>query len=377
MKITCLRESLQMACQLVSVAVPAATTIPALKNLKATAQDDALFLVAYDPTQGIGIRYELRGVSVARAGSCILPKDQFIDILRESSESEISIDAGKDAVVAKAGGGRFEMLKLDVEEFPDIPAFDAGGHYHEVSAGSLRTLIKRTAFAADKKDTTAKFALSGVLWETDANKVRLVATDTKRLAIGEGPATIAGTPDDVKAVHLIPLKTIHLLERSLTDDNELVRVALRTNDALFQTERAMIYTSLVQGKFPPYRDIVSKTRKDATQTIPLPVAAFLSRVRQAAIMTDEESKRVDLTFAPGQLTLEARGANTGSSRVALELPEYSGPEWKIAFDPQFLIEFLRALDSEPTAILEASSGNRAALFRCGEDYLYLVMPLVG
>ena len=126
MKVTCQRDSLLMACQLVSAAVPAHTTIPALKNIKATAHDDALLLVAYDPTQGVGIRYELRGITVARAGSCILPKDQLIQILRESTDPDISLDAGKEAVVAKAGG-RYEMLSLDVDEFPDIPSFDDGG----------------------------------------------------------------------------------------------------------------------------------------------------------------------------------------------------------------------------------------------------------
>jgi len=376
MKVTCQRDSLQMACQLVSAAVPAHTTIPALKNIKATAHDDALLLVAYDPTQGTGIRYELRGVTVARAGSCILPKDQLIGILRESSDPDISLDAGKEAIVAKAGG-RYEMLSLDVNEFPDIPSFDDGGRYHEVSAGTLRTMIKRTAFAADKKDTTAKFALTGVLWEAEGKTTRLVATDTKRLAVCEGPATVYGAPDTVKAVHLVPLKAVNLLERNLTDDNELVRIGLRTNDALFQTERAMIYTSLVQGKFPPYRDIIAKTRKEATQKVPLPVDAFLSRVRQAAIMTDEESMRVDMTFETGKVTMKARGAKTGSSEVTLELPEFEGKTTEIAFDPSYLIEFLRSLEGEPTVTLEMSTGTRAALFKSGEEYSYLVMPLTG
>ncbi len=376
MKVTCQRDSLQMACQLVSAAVPAHTTIPALKNIKATALDDALLLVAYDPTQGVGIRYELRGVTVARAGSCILPKDQLIQILRESGDPDISLDAGKDSIVAKAGG-RYEMLSLDVDEFPDIPAFDDGGRYHEVLASTLRAVIRRTAFAADKKDTTARFALTGVLWEAEGKTTRLVATDTKRLAVCEGPATVYGPADPVKAVHLVPLKAVGLLERNLLDDTELVRVGLRTNDALFQTAQAMIYTSLVQGKFPPYRDIIARTRKEATQKIALPVDAFLARVRQAAIMTDEDSKRVDMVFEPGLVTMRARGSNTGSSEVSLDLPEYDGPKTEIAFDPSFLIEFLRAVESEPTVTLEMSAGNRAALFQCGDEYSYLVMPLTG
>ena len=376
MKVTCQRDSLQMACQLVSAAVPAATTIPALKNFKATAQDDALQLVAYDPTQGVGIRYTLHGITVARAGSCILPKDQLIQILRESTAPDISLDAGKEAIIAKADG-KYEMLSLDVNDFPDIPAFDDGGQYHEVSAGTLRTMLKRTSFAADKRGTTAKFQLQGVLWEAEGKEMRLVATDTNRLALCHGPATVYGAPETSKALHLVPLKAVGLLERNLTTVSELVRVGLRTNDALFQTENAMIYTSLLQGKFPPYRDIFSKTRKESTQQVPLPTDAFLARVRQAAIMTDDESKRVDMVFEAGKVTMTARGAQTGSSEVALELPEFSGERTEIAFDSQYLIEFLRALEGEPTVTLEMSSGLRAALFTCGEQYAYLVMPLRG
>lgn len=375
MKVTCQRDSLLTACQLVSAAVAQRTTKPVLSNIKATAQDDAITLIAYD--MEVGIRYELRGITVVRAGSCILPITELVKILRESGDPDISLDAGNESIVAKTSGGKFEMPSLDVNEFPDIPAFDDGGRYHEITAGVLKTMLRRTAFAADKKDTTARFSLTGVLWEADNEGARLVATDTKRLAVCKGEAKVYGVADDVKAIHVVPLKAVTLLEKNLTDDNELVRVGLRANDALFQTERAMIYTSLVQGKFPPYRDIIGKTEKDATQKVPLPVQGFLSRVRQAAIMTDDESMRVDMTFDPGFVLMKARGAKTGASEVTLELPEYSGPHTEIAFDPSYLIEFLRAIENEPTVILEMSTGTRAALFTCGESYKYLVMPLTG
>jgi DNA polymerase-3 subunit beta len=92
-------------------------------------------------------------------------------------------------------------------------------------------------------------------------------------------------------------------------------------------------------------------------------------------MTDDESKRVDMTFAPGLVTMQARGAETGSSEVEMPLPEYDGPEVKIAFDPQYLVEYLRVADNEPTVLLEMSDGTKPALFHCGDSYVYLVMPL--
>lgn len=374
MKVTCQRDGLLTACQLVAAAVAARTTKPILSNIKATAEGDALTLVAFDTE--VGIRYELRGILVGRAGSAILPITQLTQILRESTDEDITLDANEQGTKVKAGTSRFEMHGYPVDEFPDIPTFDDGGRYHEITAGVLRTMIRRTAFAVDKKDST-RFALSGVLWEGDAKIARLVATDSKRLAVCEGPATLYGPPEATKGSHLVPTKTMTLLERNLTDDGELVRVGLLPNEAMFQTERAMIYTRLVEGRYPPYRDIINQTRKQATVKVQIPVAGFMSRVRQAAIMTDDESKRVDMTFGAGKVTMQARGAETGSSEVELPLEDFDGPEVKIAFDPQYLVEFLRVLEGEPTVTLEMHDGNTPALFRCGDGYLYLVMPLAG
>lgn len=375
MKLTCPRNGLLTACQLVSAAVPARTTKEILSSIKAVAQDDALTLIAFDTE--VGIRYELRGNNVSRPGAAILPINQLTDILKNCPDDEISLDTGPEVTKVKAGTSRYELPTRPVDEFPDLPAFDDAGRYHEVTAGILRAMIRRTAFAADKKDSGGRFALKGVLWEAEGRTARLVATDTKRLALCEGPASVYGPADAVKATHLVPPKAIALLERNLTDDGELVRIGLRTNDAVFQTERSMIYTTLVQGRYPPYKDIIGQTRKGAAVQIPLPVDGFLARVRQAAIVTDDESKRVDMRFSAGKVAMQARGADTGSSEVELPLPDYDGPEVSIAFDPSYLVEFLRAMEGEPTVMLEMTDGTKPALFKCGDSYVYLVMPLAG
>ena len=165
MKLTCQRDGLFMACQMVAAAVPARTTKEVLSCVKAVAQDDSLTLIAFDTE--VGIRYEMRGVMVKRAGSGILPINQLTQILRETSDDEISLDANEEGTVAKVGTSRFELPTRPVEEFPDIPEFNDEGRYHEITAGILRTMINRTAFAADKKDSASRFALKGVLWEAE------------------------------------------------------------------------------------------------------------------------------------------------------------------------------------------------------------------
>jgi len=371
MKVTCQRDSLQTACSLVATAVAARTTKPILSNVKAVAEDDRLTLIAYDTE--VGIRYDLRGIQVGRSGAAILPITHLTQILREHSDAEISLDANDEGTEVRIGTSRYTMASYPVDEFPDVPSFDDDGRYHEINSGVLHTMIRRTQFAADKKEST-RFALSGVLWEAEGKQAKLVATDSKRLAVCTGAATLFGPTETTKASHLVPDKTIKLLMTNLTDEGELVRIALRPNEALFQTERWTIYTRLVEGRYPPYKDIIPKKSE---VKLPLPSALFLSKVRQAAIMTDDETKRVDLTFTVGKLTLQAHGAETGSSNVEMPIEGFEGNDITIAFDPSYLVEFLRAIDGEPTVMLEITNGEKPALFRVGESYLYLVMPLAG
>ena len=108
--------------------------------------------------------------------------------------------------------------------------------------------------------------------------------------------------------------------------------------------------------------------------MPLKVGPFLTAVRQAAIMTDDESKRVIFHFAKKKLTLAAQGATTGRSKVELPI-DYDGKDIDISFNPTFVVDMLRVLPADGDLILELVDGNSPALFRSGANYQYLVMPL--
>lgn len=369
MLVHCQRDGLLSACQLVGAAVAVRTTKPILTHIKAIAQDDGLTLMGTDLE--VGIRYQLRGVKVEQSGEAILSVTKLISILRESGDAEVTIDADERRCSVMTSSSTFKMPSENPADFPDIATF-SNVKFHELSAGMLRQMIRRTTFAAGKDN--ARFAITGILWEVDDGKARLVATDTKRLALATGIADVPADLDLKGQSHLVPTKAMALLERTLADgdDGQLIQVCLRQNDVLFQTEKSLICSRLVEGRYPPWRDIIPKKH---SARISLVVDTFLNAVRQAAIMTDDESKRVIFRFAPGKLTLEAQGATTGESRVEMKLDDYSGPEIVINFDPAFTTEMLRVLDGSQVITLDLLDGQRPALFRVGDDYQYLVMPL--
>jgi DNA polymerase-3 subunit beta len=368
MKALCHRDGLLTACQLASVAVASRDVKPILRNFKAIVEDKTNRCTLMATDLELGLRLEVASVEVEEPGEAILPAARLTAILRESTDEKLVLEANATSCTIRGQYNEFEMPGEEPADFPDIPTFNDDKH-HEVAADVLRDMVRRTIFAAAKENP--RYAMTGVLWELDDKQARLIATDGRRLAVAQGQATAQGGHDTKGQTHVVPTKAMGLLERILQSTTEPVRVSLRPNEALFKTERAMIYSRLVEGRYPNYRDVFPKKQ---TTKVSLDVGKFHTAVRQAAIMIDEESKRVKFHFAKDKLTLQAEAAAAGRSKVELPL-SYEGKEVKISFDPHFLTDMLRVLDPESQLTLELVDGNSPALFKSGADYSYVVMPL--
>jgi DNA polymerase III subunit beta len=366
MRADCDRESFLSACQLVSAAVSSRDVKPILRNFKIIAEGDRCTLMATDLE--LGIRFDVQNLIIQEPGEAILPAARLIAILREARDARLNIEADSSACVVRGASLEFEMPGEDPSQFPDIPTF-AEDKYHEISAGTLRDMIRRTIFAT--ADETARYSMTGVMWELDAEVVRLVATDGRRLALAQGTATANGGHTTKGQAPVVPTKAMSLLERNLQVDEDPVKICLRANDALFRTGRAVVYSRLVEGRFPDYKQVMP--RKAATK-VTLSTATFPAAVRQAAVMTDDDSKRVTFHFDHDKLTLQAQGATAGRSKVELPIV-YDGKPIDINFNPAYLIEMLKVLPGDEEITLDLIDGGSPALFKHGTSYSYLVMPL--
>ena len=354
MKALCQRDGLLAGFQLASAAIPSREVKPILKNFKAIADGARFTLMATDLE--LGIRLDVAGMQIQEPGEAILPAQRMFAILRESQEPELSLEADASSCVVRGETMEFEMPSEDPSLFPDLPIFNED-KYHEVGADVMREMIRRTVFAAAEGES-ARFAMTGVLCELDGDHIRLVATDGRRLAMTEGKAKAHGGHTTKGTSPLIPTKAMSLLERNLQPDGQVVRVCIRTNEVLFRTETAVIYSRLVDGRFPDYRQVFPK--KQGIK-IPFGVAPFHAAVRQAAILTDEDSKRVTFRFETDKLTLQTKGATAGRSKVELKIL-YDGKPVEINFNPAYLAEMLKVLPEEAELTLDLIDGATPALF---------------
>jgi DNA polymerase III subunit beta len=366
MKMHCRREGLLPALQLASVAVAGHDHKPVLQHVKATASRNRCTLQATNLE--LGIRLEFNHTVAEEPGEVLLPAARTLAIMREGSDEEWTVETRDNSCHVRGQSSEFEFSTEEPTHFPDVPAFTAD-KYHEIQAGVLRELIRRTLFAVASEAN--RYAITGVLWELEGASARLIGTDGRRLAIGEG-AAIAHAEHIAKGqTSIVPAKAMHLLSRNLHNSDEAVCVSINANEAHFKTEHVTVYTRLVEGRFPRYRDILPKK---ANIKIPLTVGPFFTAIRQAAIMADDDSRKVILHFTKQKLTLEASGTDAGRSKVELPI-DYTGKNADIAFDPKLLTDMLNVLAAESPITLEMTDDKTPATFRSGEDFSYVVVPL--
>jgi DNA polymerase-3 subunit beta len=366
MKVICPAEGLLSACHLANAAIPARDVKPILKNIKAIAGDGRCTLMATD--MEVGIRLDVQDLTILEPGEAILPGAPLLAILRETRDHELEIKADSEVCLVKGPSQEFKMPGEDAALFPDVPAF-VEDQFHEITSGGLREMIRRTVFAAAGE--AGRYAVQGVLWELEDSAVRLVTTDGKRLALAQGTAIGHGGHTTRGLSNIVPAKALNLLDRVLQDDEETVKICLRPNEVLFRTERAVVYSRLVEGRFPDYRSVLPK--KHPVKVV-LPAAAFQKAVRQAAILTDERAKRVTFRFSKNNLTLKTQDATAGCSKVEMPI-EYDGKPLEIALNPEYLVDMLKTLPPDAELTLDLIDASSAVLFHNGADYLYLVMPL--
>ncbi len=367
MKITCNRESVLAAFQTAATVAPARSPKTILQNVKLDVEKDRAFFTATDLE--VGIRIEVTGIEAESTGSVVLPVDRFGSILRESTDEKLSIEADSQGAVVRGERSEFKLPAQNPDEFPEVAGFEEE-KYHEVPARLFKELIRRTLFATDTE--SSRYALGGVLLEMETDKITAVGTDGRRLAKMEGPAMSVGGHETGEAMTIVPTRSLQLIDRALSDGDAEIQVAARANDVLVKSPRMVIYSRLVEGRFPKWREVFP-TRQEA-QKIDMTVGPMYAALRQAAVVASEESRGIDLSFGDGSLVMSGSTAEVGESRVELPIAFTDSPV-TIKLDHRFLADFLKALDTEKPFALEFENAESAVLCTTDDGYGYVIMPL--
>lgn len=369
MKITCDREKLLAAFQTAAMVAPSRSPKAILQNVKVVAQPERTILTATD--MEVGIQIEVEDITVETPGMALLSVSGFGSILRENTDERLRIEADASGIQVFGDRSNFRILSGDPNSFPSVNQFTESA-YHEVPSRLMKELIRRTLFATDAE--SSRYALGGVLLEMEPEHIIAVATDGRRLSKMEGTANSVDGHDNRDVTTIIPSKSLQLIDRSLVDLEENVKItASQGNDILVQTRLATISSRLVEGRFPRWRDVLPD-RSETGISIDMTVGPLYSALRQASIVSSSESRGIDFVFGEGSLVMSGVTADVGESHVELPIG-YDGDPIKLCLDYRYVSDFLRVLDAERTFTLNIVDGDNAALFQTDDGYGYVVMPL--
>ena len=364
MRITCERDKFSHAFQLAASVAATRDVKPVMQNVLIKVDKKSVILMATDSE--LGIRISVSGCEIQETGDAILPTKLMKSILQESNDKTLEINSDDEKTVVKGARSKFQLPTQPVEDFPEIEPFSEIS-YHQVAAPVFRELIKRTAFATDEENT--RYALAGIHLDFDETSLGAVATDGRRLAHQQCAVEAVESPT-VEGSAIFPVKALSLVGQAASDDDK-IQIAVSPNRAVFKTENAVVFTRLIEGKFPRWQKIIPEIENK--MTVELIAGALLSAVKQAAIVTSDKQPGVEFTFDSGKLDLKASGAEIGESVIDLPIT-FVGPKTTVKLDPKFVSDFLRVLDSDKSFTVYFDA-TEPVYCKTDDGYDCVIMPI--
>ncbi len=371
MKFRCERDVIVEALGIAGRAVSGRGGMPGLSGVRAELVGDQLTLTGSDLDLTISINVAVVGQG---DGVIVIPARLATDIVRALQPGAVSFVAEEESLSISSGRGEFSIRLISGDEFPKLT--DLGTDTVKLPSDQLTRALKQVVMAASNDDSRP--ILTGVLLAAEAGGLRLVSTDSFRLAMRD----VAGISvlDEGQNV-LIPSRALGELNRVL-GQGDTVELQLGEREASFSVGDVRLTTRLIEGDFPNYRGLIPDSHPNV---LTLNRADFQEALRRVKLLA-RESTPIRLEMTSDSVELVAITQDVGTARESLE-GDYAGSDLTIAFNPDFLLEgievtpgeqvTLSTIDEQRPAIVrgigdEVTGGEEAA---DGKDFLYLIMPV--
>jgi DNA polymerase III subunit beta len=357
------RDQLAEAVAWTARALPARPTAPVLAGMRLHAGAD-LTLSTFD--------YEVSAqatvpVITDEEGTILVSGRLLAEIVRSLPARPVQLITDGTRATLKCGTATFTLVLLPEDEYPTLPEMPplAGS----VGSDALATAIGQVATAAGRDDTLP--ALTGIRIEISGDTLTLVATDRYRLAVRE--LRWNPTRPDLSTAVLVPARVLGDTARALTSGAE-VAISLGGDSLIgFAGAGRQTTTRLLSGEYPKYAALLPSEFSASAELV---ASSFAEAVKRVALVA-ERNTPVRLAFSPGQLVLEAGASEEAQATEILEAA-FDGEDLQIAFNPQYLLDGIGAIDSDTARISFTSPTKPAVITGKTErepDYRYVIMPI--
>lgn len=296
-------------------------------------------------------------------GTVVLPAKLASDIARSFGGGAVTVEVTGDTARLSANRSKFELRVMHADEYPRFEA--PQGDRFELPADRFLAALRQVVRAASTDDSRP--ILTGVLLAAEADGLRLVATDSYRLAVCDIPGVSVLT--EGQSV-LVPSRALNEVVKLLASGDQIA-VQLGGREASFTVGTNRLTTRLIEGDFPNYRGLIPANHPNR---LTVDRQEFLDALRRVRLMA-QESTPVRLSMRGDELELVAIAQDVGEARESMDAG-YDGQELTVAFNPQYLVDGVEVTPGDRVT-LETIDALKPALVRPVDngEFLYLLMPV--
>ena len=339
-------------------AIGTRTAVPVLQGLLCDVSGSHLWVTGTDHEMTVKAATE---VEVMDEGRSVIPGKLLADAVRRMPPGPVTIGVTDGEIEIIGKGPRFSVRPLNVEDFPEIG--ESAGEGVEVDGEELAEAINQVVVAASTD--SARPILTGVLFESSTEGLRMVSTDSYRLAVRDlGGVGLEGTG-------LVPARGLRELPRTIGATKVTARLGER--EAVFSSDKGTLRLRLIEGTFPKYRSLLPESYPNQVVVRKEDVLDALGRV--SLVAEDHIPVRLKLTEGGVEVTVTRQDVGGESEHLPGTFTG-SDEEVSVAFNPRYLADGVGAIVGDEVRI-QVIDGVRPSVVDGGEgqDFLYLIMPV--
>ena len=367
MKFTCYKETIIKAINSVVKGVASKTTMPILEGILIQTNDNEIKLTTYDLE--IGIEYIME-CDVKEQGSTVVNAIMFSEIIRKLPDTEIEITLNdKNLLEIECEGSHYKLATMNPEEFPELPKIEIENSI-EIEQNALKNMIRKTIFAVSTEESRPIF--TGCLFETENNKLNVVAVDGFRLALRS--IFLKTKTNDFNAV--IPGKTLNEVNKILSDSFEPIKIGVAKNQALFEMDNCKIVTRIIDGEFLNYKNVIPSNWETRIRVNKNNFQDCFERISLISSSSIEKEKKypVKVNVDIGKVTISCTN-QTGDAKEEMFVAT-EGKNLEAGFNPKYFLDSLKSIDDEEVYV-EFGTSISPCLIKSVEnnDYVYMILPI--
>ncbi|MBX4187576.1 MAG: DNA polymerase III subunit beta [Candidatus Doudnabacteria bacterium] len=364
MKLICTKENLKKGLFVVSRVVGVGNPLQVLNNILVKTDQGRIKLSSTNLEIGVNTWV---GGKIEEEGSLTVPAKLINEYINNLPSEKVTITTQETILNLESENYHTNIRGLSADDFPLIPQI-AEEAYAKIDGVELRDALSETIWAAANNETQPE--ISGIFFSFEDDKVRIAATDRYRLA-----ERIAVLKEPVKSQKdvIIPARTINELNKILSTGKGDVEIYFSESQVLFKFEETELISRLIDGQYPPYKEIIPKE----FQTNITSDREQLVHALKATALFASDSYNIHMQAIPGEgLKVTASSVAAGENTTLIKA-DVHGSENNAIFNYRYILDCLNNLKEKNVQIKLINDRSPATLAADGRDnYLYIVMPII-